>query len=245
MARRRRDKSPSNLKLRQPDRSGPSEKTLLQLAEERGLFDQAKKREDEIAKKNAGRPISEPARGGDEDGDAEGLPPAVERVLETLLWSVSLAMLHFTLDVLVQHQFSVDRIVWPKVVTRTAQALLGRFEDVALFSNARFVANTRSPVFGLLIYALHPHPSSPSLLPGLPARYQPIVRQGIFFTASVCAGCYLIHITNMYGYLAVMKRAPSLGCIWVWSVIELELPWAVLSLAGAGLFLWMNGYSIK
>ncbi|KAK4107716.1 hypothetical protein N656DRAFT_719528 [Canariomyces notabilis] len=224
MARRRRDKSPSNLKLRQPDRSGPSEKTLLQLAEERGLFDQAKKREDEIAKKAAGRPISEPARGGDEDGDAEGLPPAVERVLETLLWSVSLAMLHFTLDVLVQHQFSVDRIVWPKVVTRTAQALL---------------------VFGLLIYALHPHPSSPSLLPGLPARYQPIVRQGIFFTASVCAGCYLIHITNMYGYLAVMKRAPSLGCLWVWSVIELELPWAVLSLAGAGLFLWMNGYSIK
>jgi len=45
--------------------------------------------------------------------------------------------------------------------------------------------------------------------------------------------------------MAVMKQAPPLGCLWVWSVIELDLLWAVLSLAGAGLFLWIKGYSIK
>ncbi|KAH6839405.1 hypothetical protein B0I37DRAFT_233615 [Chaetomium sp. MPI-CAGE-AT-0009] len=225
MARRRRERSPSNLKLKQPDRSGPSEKTLLQLAEERGLFDQAKKREDEIEKEARLVPIPRPSKNGEEDDDEEaGLPPTVERVLETVLWSVSLAMFHFTLDVLVQHQYSVDRIVWPKVWVRFIQALL---------------------VFGLLIYALHPHAANPGLVPGLPPRYQSALRQAIFFTTSIFAGCYLIHITNAYGYMAVMKQAPPIGCLWVWSVIELDLPWAVVSLSGAGAFLWQKGYSIK
>lgn len=97
----------------------------------------------------------------------------------------------------------------------------------------------------MLVYALHPHSSSPSLLPGLPSRFQSPLRQSVFFTASVCAGCYLIHITNRYGYMAILKQAPSIGVLWVWSVIELDLPWAVLSLTGAGAFLWQNGYSIK
>ncbi|KAK4250631.1 hypothetical protein C7999DRAFT_38464 [Corynascus novoguineensis] len=223
MARKRRERSPSDLKLKQPDRSGPTEKTLIQLAQERGLFDEAKKREEIIAKKSAVVTSRQPS--DDEEGSEEaGLPPSVERVLETALWSVSLSMLHFTFDVLVQHQYSIDRVVWSRVLMRFGQALL---------------------VFGLLIYVLHPHPANPGLIPGLSQRYQSAFRQTIFFVTSVCAGCYLIHITNSYGYMAVMKQAPPLGCLWVWSVIELELLWAVLSLAGAGLFLWIKGYSIK
>jgi len=122
MARRRRDGSPSGLKLKQPDRSGPSEATLLELAEQRGLFAQAQQREAAI-NRSAGKPVRRP----DEDED-EGpvLSPTVERVMETLLWSVSLTMLHITLDVLVQHQFSVERVQWPKVWARAAQAWMGR-----------------------------------------------------------------------------------------------------------------------
>lgn len=97
----------------------------------------------------------------------------------------------------------------------------------------------------MLVYTLHLHPSSPRIVPGLPDRIQPAVRQVVFFTMSICAGCYLIHITNSFGYLAVMKQAPPVGCLWVWSVIELELPWAVLGLALDGLFLWWRGYDIK
>lgn len=100
-------------------------------------------------------------------------------------------------------------------------------------------------MFALLFYTLHAHASNPTLLPGLPARYQPILRQTIFFVTSICAGCYLIHITNTYGYLAVMKQAPPVGCLWIWAVIELNLPLAVLSLAAAAAFLWQGGYSIK
>jgi hypothetical protein len=63
--------------------------------------------------------------------------------------------------------------------------------------------------------------------------------------ASIAAGCYLIYVTNEFGYMAVMKQAPTVGCVWVWSVIELELPWAVLSLVAAGGYLWSKGYSIR
>ncbi|KAK3313711.1 hypothetical protein B0H66DRAFT_358710 [Apodospora peruviana] len=222
MARRRRERSPSNIKLKQPDRAGPTEQTLLELADARGLFEQAKKKEDANKKKKAIQKKST-AQSDDEEGDFE-LSPTAERILETLLWAVSLTMLHFTLDVLVLHQYSADRILWPKVCTRAGQALL---------------------VFGMLVYTLHPHASSPTLIPGLPARVQSAVRQAVFFVTSICAGCYLIYITNMFGYLAVMKQAPPLGCLWVWSVIELDLPWAVLSLACDGFFLWWRGYDIK
>ncbi|KAL2123789.1 hypothetical protein VTJ04DRAFT_154 [Mycothermus thermophilus] len=218
MARKRRESS-SNIKLRQPDRSGPTEKTLLQLAEERGLFEKAQKREKEIGKK---KEAGTPEKDGKEE--EEGLPPTVERVFETLLWSMSLAMLHFTLDVLVHHQYSIHSIVWSSVFLRFLRALL---------------------VLCLLVYFLHPHHANPGLVPGLSSRQQAYVRQAIFFTTGTLAGCYLIHITNMYGYMAVMKQAPPIGCLWVWSIIELELPWAVLSLAAAGGFLWQGGYSIK
>lgn len=213
MARKRKEDGSIKIELKQPDRSGPTGKTLLQIAEERGLWDKAKKREDALAKEKENV----------EDDDLK-LPPGVERVMDTLLWSLSLSMLHFTLDVLVHHQYSINRIVWSTVCIRAAQALL---------------------VFGVLVYVLHPHPSSTSFVPGLPRRLQEPLRQAIFFFTSVCAGCYLIHITNMYGYMAVMKQAPPIGCLWIWSVIELKLQWAVLSVAATGTFLWQRGYSIK
>ena len=121
------------IKLRQPDRSGPSEKTLLQIAEERGLFAQAEQKEKEKKKDDAGQKRALPKSAvrvrvrqeEDDDQDDDALSPTAERVLETMLWTVSLAMLHFTLDVLVQHQFSIDRVQWPQVCIRAVQALMG------------------------------------------------------------------------------------------------------------------------
>ncbi len=89
---------------------------------------------------------------------------------------------------------------------------------------------------------MHRHPSNPALL-GLPTQYCSALRQVFFLATSVGAGCYLIHVTNRYGYLAVMRQAPPLGCLWVWSVVELDLALAVLSLACAGGYMWQKGYS--
>jgi hypothetical protein len=100
-------------------------------------------------------------------------------------------------------------------------------------------------VFFLLFHPLHPHAASPPLVPAiLPARYQRPARQFIFFIMSSLSGCAVIQVTNSEGYLAVMKRAPPLACLWVWAVVELDLTWAALSLAIAAGFLWGNGYSV-
>ncbi|KAI0476647.1 hypothetical protein F4859DRAFT_56355 [Xylaria cf. heliscus] len=210
MVRTRKErKATAEIKLAQPDRSAPSNETLLNLAQERNLFEQADQ-----------HPANRRKTGGDDDGE---LSPTAERVLEALLWTVSLAMLHFTLDVLVQHQYAMD-ISWSQITTRALVAFA---------------------VFFVFFYVLHPHASSPVLLPGLPRRFQDPFRQVIFFVASIVSGCYLIDISNNYGYLYIMKRSPPLGCLWVWSVIELNLAPAVLSIAIAGGFFYQGGYSLK
>lgn len=106
---------------------------------------------------------------------------------------------------------------------------------------------TRHPqsVFAALVYALHPHAAAGNVIPGLPPSYQSAARQTIFLAMSLVAGCYLIYISNEYSYIAVLKQAPPVGALWVWSVIELNLGLAVLSLAGSGLFFWRGGYSIR
>ncbi|KAI1742109.1 hypothetical protein F4680DRAFT_446183 [Xylaria scruposa] len=214
MVRTRKErKAAAEIKLAQPDRSAPSEETLLNLAQERNLFEQADQHPANRRRKNGGG-------GGDDDGE---LSPTAERIMDALLWTVSLAMLHFTLDVLVQHQYAMEYISWPQTITRALVAFL---------------------VFFAFFYVLHPHPSSPVLMPGLPRKFQGPLRQAIFFVASTVSGCYLIDISNNHGYLAVMKQSPPLGCLWVWSVIELNLIPALVSLAVAGGFFYQGGYSL-
>ncbi|KAI1373002.1 hypothetical protein F4677DRAFT_233954 [Hypoxylon crocopeplum] len=213
MVRTRKERKTANdIKLAHPDRSAPSDGTLLQFAQDQNLFEKAEQQQKKQAKQD------------DQDVDDENLlSPTADRIMEAILWSISLSMLHFTLDVLVQHQYAVS-ILWPQIVIRTFQACA---------------------VFSLLIYVLHPHVAVQRFVPGLPVRFQDPLRQAIFLVASVCAGCYLIHISNRYSYLAVMKQSPPLGCIWVWSVIELNLPLAVLSLSCTGGFYYQGGYTIQ
>ncbi|KAK1597141.1 uncharacterized protein LY79DRAFT_508399 [Colletotrichum navitas] len=229
----KRIKDPRDIPLAQPDRSGPSEATLLQLAQERGLFKQA---DQDPRNKNVpkgavriDRPSKEHSSDDEEDDDDDDdddeakLSPAMERVMDTLLWTVSLAMVHGTLDVLVQNQYAKE-IEYPVVIGRTLAAFL---------------------VLSFLFYNLHAHPTSPNLVPGLPLRFQHPIRQAVFFVAGTWAGCHLIYITNKFSYLYVLKQAPTLGCVWIWSVLELDLPVAVASLATAGAYMLQGGYAIK
>ncbi|EJT81185.1 hypothetical protein GGTG_01169 [Gaeumannomyces tritici R3-111a-1] len=207
------------IKLKQPDRSGPSEKTLLDMAQERNLFKEAEMRQRaNDAKKKGLPPPSEP----DDDDDGE-LSPTADRIMEVMMWTVSLCMLHVTLDVLVQNQYAVE-LSWSKIAARAGQGFL---------------------VFGFLVYVLHSHAANPAPFPLIPQRFQSGLRQAVFLAAGTAAGCYLIHITNEHGYLAVMKQAPSIGCLWVWAILELNLSLSVLSLGACYTFLWQGGYSLK
>ncbi|KAG6365759.1 hypothetical protein INS49_007370 [Diaporthe citri] len=200
MVRERKEKRAKNIKLKQPDRSGPTDKTLLDMANERNLFKQAAAKERKNKRQNG-----EGAEDDDDDDEEEGIPPGAERILETLLYTVSLSMLHLTLDVLVQQQYAIE-MEWFKIIQRALQALM---------------------VFTALVYALHPHHAATTVVPGLPQRFQNHTRQAIFLAMGTAAG------------------PPALGCLWVWSIIELNLGLAVASLAASGFFFWQGGYTIR
>lgn len=215
MVKNRKEKPPKAVKLRQPDRSGPTEQTLLQFADEQQLFKKAARRE---------RQLAGDGNEDDDDDDEEGqMSPGAERFLEALLYTATLATLHVTFDVLVMNQYGTE-IKWDRVIQNAGRAFLAFF---------------------ILFYVLHPSTPHATLVPGLPQRLQRPLRQLLFFAMSCAAGCALVYTTNARGYMYNMKRAPPLGCIWLWAVVELDLLWAVSSLAVTGVYMWTNGYSFK
>lgn len=222
MARQRKEKSVKAIKLEQPDRSGPNKETLVDLAKGKDLFAEADRRQREL------------------DGEGPLLSPRTERIFETLLWTGIIATLHFTFDVLVQQQYAMD-IDWVLVVQRTLTAWLCKFLAISVAS----ITNVVTTVFIGLFYVLHPHYSQKKFIPLVPQEYQEPVRQAIFFVASTLGGCYLIHISNRYGYVAVMKQAPPIGCLWVWSVVEMDILWAFPSLCIAVAYAYKNGYGFR
>lgn len=72
---------------------------------------------------------------------------------------------------------------------------------------------------------------------------QPLV-QVLFAAISVVAGGWLVQATNEEPYLAVMKKAPALGTLWVWATVEMRWEWAAACLGVVGGWGWWNGYSV-
>lgn len=70
----------------------------------------------------------------------------------------------------------------------------------------------------------------------------PLLRQGIFFATAVVAGAYATWLSNDASYLAVVKKAPPAGTLWVWAVLEMGLAGGVGSLAVVGAWAWWNGF---
>lgn len=103
MARQRKEKSVKDIKLQQPDRSGPTKETLVDFAKGRDLFAEADRRQREL------------------NGEGPLLSPQAERIFETILWTGVIATVHFTFDVLVQRQYAME-VDWFAIVQRTFTA---------------------------------------------------------------------------------------------------------------------------
>lgn len=88
------------------------------------------------------------------------------------------------------------------------------------------------PILWLLVYAMR----------SATARKVEAARQLFFLAVGIGSGCYTIHMGNMYDYYAVMKQAPPLGTLWVWSVIEMQLPYALVGVATNLGFMYLKGY---
>lgn len=200
------------VKLAQPDRSAPKNKTLMDLYEEKkSLLDQGQPfspahtdgqvRDESGNILEAGLSSSDP-----DDEDDEPIGPLGQAVF----WSVCLAMCHFTLDVLVYNQYRQE-IEWGPIWRRTFTML---------------------PVLWFVVFMLRTET----------ARRWPVLRQVFFLVVGVVAGCYTIYAGNEFGYYAMMKRAPPLGTLWLWSVVEMDLSFALVSVACNAVYFWYEGY---
>lgn len=150
------------------------------------------------------------------------VPEEVNPILDTLLLASSLSALHFTLETLTVHQYAEEL----------------RFKPI--FWQTLLVA---FPTLTLLVHFMHGHIVSIPL--SVKAKEIVYAGQALFFVAlaNIC-GCYLIQLTNEEGYMAVMKNAPRVGTLWVWSVLELGLVGALAGVVGPGVYAWYNGYGI-
>ncbi|KAF2225678.1 hypothetical protein BDZ85DRAFT_193329 [Elsinoe ampelina] len=209
--------SASTIPLAQPDRSGPKTKTLFDIAAERNAL---------LAKGQPFSPIhgdglvrdeNGPGDGhglGNGNGDAEG-EEVVGPLGEAVFYTITLSMLHFTLLLLVHHQYGTTPPSLLPLAAETAKTM---------------------PVLGVFIWLLK--------LRAVGRWGGGRVKQGVHLVLGTVAGCYLLWVGNRENYLGVMKRAPPVGTVWVWSVIEMRLGWALGSLGVAGAYAWWNGFGV-
>lgn len=196
-------KTAADIPMAHPDYSRPKSKTLYEIADERMAELQDK-----------GTPFNPKFDDGkvrDEQGnilDDEPLGPFGEAAFLT----ITLSMVHFTLDVLVYQQYRQE-IEWKPIFKRTGTII---------------------PVLLTLIYIMHTKTAMKFDIP----------RQLFYLTTAVAAGCYTIFAGNTYEYFAVMKQAPPLGTLWIWSVYEMKLPYALASIVIDAAYLWWNGFTV-
>ncbi|KAJ5347614.1 uncharacterized protein N7506_000867 [Penicillium brevicompactum] len=170
------------------------------------------------------------------------LPP----FLDTILLSIPLTTLHLTLSFLAAHQYA-ETTDLPE-----------------LFKNSLLTA---FPLLTLFVHLAHGHiipfgkprsknePSEPSLFPLTADKrniaflrklvFPPALRTYVFLPVAAVLGAHLIAITNGEPYYAVMKKAPAVGTIWIWCILELSFGAAALGALGPLIWgVWWMDYGI-
>lgn len=150
--------------------------------------------------------------------------------LDTLLLSITLSAVHFTLSVLAMHQYA---------------------ESLRIAPLARQTLVTAFPTLTGLVALFHGLLLPRSLVAWFSAQKQKrlrdyvlLARGAVYVVTANVAGCYLIALTNDRGYYAVMKDAPGVGTIWVWAVLEMGLVGALAGVVGPAAYAWWYGYGI-
>lgn len=85
-------------------------------------------------------------------------------------------------------------------------------------------------LFLVLVFILHPRTAHPAT-------------QVLFAALSIVSGGWLVYATNDEPYMAVMKKAPALGTLWIWAIVEMRWEWAMVCLSFVGGWGWWKGYT--
>lgn len=151
------------------------------------------------------------------------IPP----VADTLLTSIPLSTLHFTLSYLAAYQFAQE-IELGKLLWDSAIVCFPLLSFMIHLAHGNIISFTS---FEKLLWSkreMPPHPrsiwASISWL-----TFPPAPRTLFYLPLAAALGLKLMAITNDSGYYAVMKRAPSVGTLWVWCVLEMAPSAALLA----------------
>lgn len=179
-----------------------------------------------------------------DESECQDVDDPLPAVLDTVLLSFPLTTLHLTLAYLAAHQYAVE---------------------IPVSNLLRESAFVTFPILTLLIHLAHGHIISfschattndePSFFPLTPEKrsisflrqlvFPPSLKTLVFLPLAVFLGAKLMILTNNAPYYAVMKRAPAIGTLWVWCILEVPLGASVLGALGPlGWGVWYKGYGI-
>ncbi|THH17942.1 hypothetical protein EW146_g2944 [Bondarzewia mesenterica] len=68
--------------------------------------------------------------------------------------------------------------------------------------------------------------------------------QSLLFILAIVVGTRMIHQVNYGSWLKNMQQCPPLGTLWVYSIVQLDLGLAVLSLCAVGIWVWWTGMKL-
>lgn len=195
--------------LSRPSKTTTVHKTLLDIANERQLLSKSENSSPSITttKINPDGSISTLEQS---DGSSD---PVETPYLDIILYTITLALLHFTLTVLVHHQYATTPPSLPLLFYEST------------------IASPAPALLLILVAILHP-------------RSHQIATQLLFVTLSIVAGAWLVYASNEDPYMAVMKKAPPLGTLWVWAIVEMKWDWAVGCLGLVAGWAWWKGYAM-
>lgn len=216
-AQARKNVEETQVPLASPNLDGPKQKTLLNIAAERQLLAQS-------TSAKAGLESTQPAIVNTiikPDGTiSQSTEPAPETSLNAQA-SPWLEIILYTVSLTLLH-FTLTLLVTNQY-SSTPPQLLPLFLSSTVFSRT-------PPLLLLMVSILHPRAGHPVLQIG-------------FVAMAITCGTYLVKISNEDPYIAVMKQAPELGTLWVWSVVECRWESALVGMAAVGSWGRWKGYS--
>ncbi|KAJ5558398.1 hypothetical protein N7535_008608 [Penicillium sp. DV-2018c] len=179
----------------------------------------------------------------DTQSEEKPLPP----FLDTVLLSIPLTTLHLTLSYLAAHQYA-ERIDLPKLLKESMMTAFPLLTLLVHLAHGHIISVGKRGSKGkaepaLSLFPLTRHKFTVSFLWRL--IFPPALRTLVFLPLAAALGAHLIAITNGEPYYAVMKKAPAVGTIWIWCILELSFGAAVLGALGPLAWgVWWMGYGI-
>ncbi len=208
--------SSANISLSQPSRAPPSHKTLIQIAEERQLLNREDKKVP-IDHQSITTTTINP------DGSLSSnsiLSESSSDDQKNATPFLDVLLYTFTLTVL---HFTLTLLVHNQYAPEPPS--LG-----PLLLSSTLISLTPTLLF-VLVFVLHPRSSH-------------LATQALFAAMSILAGGWLVYASNEEPYLAIMKKAPVLGTLWIWAIVEMKWEWAVACLSVVGGWGFWKGYTV-